>query len=115
MSSDYLTIEFMLTFSGAAIVVYLLTSVVQYLFGDGIAPYIKWVSFLASLGMAFLFAMLAGTGGWERWVVAAVNGFWLFAAVIGLNTQITKTTERGPLAAAAEGAEPEPKKFLARW
>jgi len=115
--NEYLTWQFLLTFSGAAIGVWLLTTVVQYLVGAKIEPYLKWVAFLASEGFSALYVAVNGTGAWWEWVIGLVNGLWLFATVVGINTQTTKTSvTRGPAAAMGmAGGTPEPRKFLKRW
>lgn len=92
--NEFFTLEGLLTFGGSAAVVTLVTTVVAYVVGAAVQPYLKYIALVVALGLAFLGAAIAG-GDWTRWIVAAVNGLVLFLASVGAN-QLTaeRTTAR---------------------
>lgn len=97
--NEFFTLEGLLTFGGSAAVVTLVTTVVAYVVGPTVQPYLKFIALAVALGLAFLGAVIAG-GDWTRWIVAAVNGLVLFLASVGANQLAAeRTTARQTLEA----------------
>jgi len=79
------TLESLLSLQGAAAAALLIPNVLTYLIGPAFQPYQKWVAFVVAMGLAFLVAALASEKGWTKWVLAALNGFLIFASAVGIN------------------------------
>lgn len=87
--NELYTTSSLLTLSGSATAVWIITSTIGYLIGKRKSKEIKkWVG----LVLALLFALLGATQVQDpdliTWVVAIVNGFLIYLTAIGANTVI---------------------------
>ncbi|MGE5248981.1 MAG: hypothetical protein ACM3QS_02110 [Bacteroidota bacterium] len=78
------TKESLLSLQGAALVTLIVPNVLTFLIGASFQPYEKWVGFVIAMLMAFYIALQSSETGAQKWLIAVLNGFLIFAAAGGL-------------------------------
>ena len=85
---DWFTLSKLLAYPGAVAAVTLIVSMVAYLGGERVTPYLKWVALAFAYLLAY-FAAYMTFGDWTVYVVAFFNGAVVFLAAVGLNQAVT--------------------------
>jgi hypothetical protein len=78
------TKESLMSLQGAALVTLVVPNVITFLVGSAFLPYEKWLGFVIAMGMAIYIASQSSDTGAQKWVIAILNGFLIFAAAAGL-------------------------------
>ena len=107
---EFFTVNSFLTLAGATAIVWVTTSVIQYLFNGKLQA--KWIAFVLSESISFIaaFALTAPSEKINlvvRGLSALFNGYLIFATPLGLNTITTK-----PEDVTVPGKK---KTYWARW
>jgi hypothetical protein len=78
------TRESLMSLQGAALVTLVVPNVITFLVGSAFLPYEKWLGFVIAMGMALYIASQSSETGIQKWGIAILNGFLIFAAAAGL-------------------------------
>jgi len=121
LPEDFFTAATLFTLTGLATAVWIITSVIGYLFqSQNIQNLKKWIGLILSLGFVILGASLIEEKNTLTWVVAVVNGFLVYLTAVGINTVVsarpaTRETRR-PATRDARVDEGETRRgFRGRW
>lgn len=99
--NELYTASSLLTLSGSATAVFIITSVIGYLIGGSRGLTIKkWLGLALALIFAFLGATQVNNPDLVTWVVALVNGFLIYLTAVGANTIVgyaATTTAEAPI------------------
>jgi thiol:disulfide interchange protein len=91
LPEDFFTTSTLFTLSGLASAVWIITSVIGYLFElKNSQKFKKWIGLVLSLTFVLLGATLIKERTMLTWVVAVVNGFLVFLTSVGINTVASK-------------------------
>jgi len=104
----FFTIQSLLTLQGSTAATLLVPNVLGYLVGKSLDKYRKYISFIISMFLAYLIAIIASTEPWYKWILAFLNGFVIFASAVGINEISSK-----PPAVGKEKVEE--KLFFIKW
>ncbi len=121
LPEEFFSISTLFTLSGLSLAVWIITSVIGYLFeSPNIEKIKKWIG----LGLSFTLVLFGATLIKERtmltWVVAVVNGFLVFLTAVGINTVASKRpvreeTRQQPTRDAKVGEKKTRGKFRDTW
>jgi len=89
------TWESLVSLQGATTVVILVPNVLTFLIGKSFQPYEKWVAFIIALLLSFLVASQASGKGVTKWILAVLNGFFIFASAAGLTEALGSGIKAG--------------------
>lgn len=90
LPEDFFTIATLFTLSGLVTAVWIITSVIGYLFeSQNIQKFKKWIGLILSLAFVLLGATLTEEKTMLTWVVAVVNGFLVYLTAVGINTVVS--------------------------
>jgi hypothetical protein len=74
------------TLQGAVAATFIVTNVLGSLIGDSFDKWRKWFAFLFAVGLELGLAYsAAGSDSFQKWIVAILNGFLVYASVVGIN------------------------------
>lgn len=97
--NNFYTIDTLLTLTGSATAVWIITSVVGYLLEPRNSEKVKkWLGLFLSLVLALLGATTVQEQTLLTWLVAVVNGFVIYLTAVGANTIRAQTTNGGETA-----------------
>lgn len=89
------TWESLVSLQGATTVVVLVPNVLTFLIGSSFQPYEKWVAFIIALLLSFLVAFQASGKSVTKWILAILNGFFIFASAVGLTEALGSGAKTG--------------------
>jgi thiol:disulfide interchange protein len=98
---ELFTAATLFTLSGLATAVWIITSVIGYLFpSPNIQKWKKWIGLVLSFGLVIFGTFFLEEKNALTWVVAVVNAFLVYLTAVGINTVVSArpaTSEtRGP-------------------
>ena len=121
LPEDFFTAATLFTLTGLATAVWIITSVIGYLFeSQNIQKWKKWIGLILSLAFVILGASLLEEKNTLTWVVAVVNGFLVYLTAVGINTVVSERPARGetrkPVTRDIGVDEKKPRgRFRDRW
>lgn len=94
---DFYTTDTLFSLQSSATAVWIITSVIGYLFESKVSKQIKkWLGLILSIALSISRATLVEEQQPLTWVVAVVNGFLIYTSAVGANTIMGKAaTARG--------------------
>jgi uncharacterized membrane protein YqgA involved in biofilm formation len=116
LPNDFYTISSLFTLSGSSMAIWIITSVLGDLFKRRIKKETKkWIA----LALSFVFSLLGATLLTDRnllvWVVAIVNGFFIYFTAIGLNTLTSQESTRRASSIRKTSADENMNSFFESW
>jgi hypothetical protein len=79
------TRESLMSLQGAALATLVIPNVLAYMIGPGFLPFEKWIGFGIAMLLALYTAYQSSEAGVQKWAIAVLNGFLIFAAAAGLS------------------------------
>ena len=114
MNGDFFTIESFSTLAGITVIVVVVSGVIQHVFN--INP--KWLSLFISCLLSFLGVFLSNKIGAEYYLMAFLNGFLIYANVVGINQITGKNIDNDKVKNVPYGATDSTKikrNFRTKW
>jgi len=97
--NDFYTVGTLFSLTGSATAVWIIISVIGYLLESKDSRKLKkWLGLILSLLLALLGATLVTEQSPLTWVVAVVNGFFIYFTAVGANTIVAQATNGGETA-----------------